>query len=133
MTENEKAATYIGWNDHQVNRCESRLRTPQGTCWTCGAITPADSTGGYNKGPHDTLFIPAPDMSDPRNYMKALEAVRDAGRWWNIEATGGDRNYRLTTVIMEDRTTQRDTPEEAIVGALAALYDAENGNEHDRK
>jgi threonine synthase len=106
MTDNEKAATFIGWEG---------LRTK---------------------------ILPAPDMANPSNYMKALEAVRRRGYTWEF---GGEAEHLIRTSDSRIYTTaiwgmgRPDLVKEvygdsringdaasAVVAALAALYDAEN-------
>lgn len=100
MTENEKAATFIGWEPGMM--CP-QVRRKAWKCTACGFYD-KDLTGE----PHSLL---APDMSDPRNYMEALE-----GRDW--ERT----RYRRWIISTPEYTYSGDTP----VEALAALYDAEH-------
>lgn len=94
MTDNEKVATFIGWLPHV----------------TAGHRNPCDCT-------------PAPDMSDPRNYMKALEAIDSS---WSIQH---DRlaHRRMVTFATQMGTWDDSVPTAtAIVTALAALYDAKH-------
>jgi hypothetical protein len=95
MTDNEKAATFIGWK-------------------------PSRTPGVANS--------PAPDMSDPRNYMKALEAVSAAGynitledRWQltiDKEMPEGQEHFVVYKLSLQQHNV--------FVMALAALYDAEH-------
>ena len=110
LTENEKAATFIGWKDRE--RCLAPKKPVDdrefGDVWcpSCNEV--------YGCGDHD---VKCPDMSDLRNYMKALEgngikwAHQLDGPWYVSKSNGscGDG---------------------ATVGkALAALYDAEHAKE----
>jgi hypothetical protein len=83
MTDNEKAATFIGWRP---------------CVWIANS---------------------APDMSDPRNYMKALEAIEasDGGMW---DRTSVRRWYFIRS------SNGKGGMGKTAVQALAALYDAEH-------
>jgi hypothetical protein len=98
MTENDKAATFIGWKPGQ--RCE-RWYTLQSGSWC------------YDHKTKDAHDLPAPDMSDPRNYMKALEACDD----WQLA-----KENQMIWVERGDCRKYGITPRKA----LAALYDAEH-------
>jgi hypothetical protein len=106
MTDNEKAATFIGWREGV--RCTAER------VWGTDACCDGHSAGG--KKPHD---IPAPDMSDPRNYMKALHELPVWFRW---EVTRDD-----CMVTTDKGQYIEPTP----VAALAALYDAEHANQEE--
>lgn len=81
------------------------------------------------KPEHD---IPAPDMTNPRNYMKALRGLPPKYRWsaGNAFMRGGDlspeqppvERWHIWTV---DRVPFNSHFKESPVAALAALYDAE--------
>lgn len=112
MTDNEKAATFIGWKPFAQSSWGE---------W-------ADERGNV-----------APDMGDPRNYMKAWHSFypnrpyqriiveTNTGIWptWRfkvwIESTMGDG--RLTNCYPVDEIGR------GIVKALAALYNTEHSNE----
>lgn len=108
MTENEKAATFIGW----VEICNN--------CWPCQG--PHRPTPGWVHScrehcevvPHK---IPAPDMNLPQNYMLALENLPI--NEWTI--------YRDVERDIECRI---GIPAKAIgrtpLEALAAPWDAEH-------
>ena len=100
MTDNEKAATFIGWTDGEFtciyhepcpSDCRERKRKPLG----------------------------APDMSKPENYMRALNALPVELTWMIYRDAEGDHETRIDrfkpTVIIGR------TPLEA----LAALYDTQ--------
>ena len=67
MNDNEKAASFIGWREcpnpkhNWIYSCDSHLFH----CYGCGR--------------EDSIFarihLPAPDMSKPDNYMRALEGI----------------------------------------------------------
>lgn len=98
MTENEKAATFIGWRPGEV--CESEMGCPE---WDM------DQSSVF----HRDHLVAAPDMSDPRNYTKALE-----GLWWERAMNGRWKVLRSGKAHGFGHTPQK---------ALAALYDAERG------
>ncbi len=91
MTDNEKAATFIGWKWHAHRRDGGCIRQ--------------DFSVGCD----------LPDMSDPRNYMKALVSCA------KLEPT----LYCHLGAWSVDINLWRQTPAEAIVAFLAALYDAD--------
>jgi hypothetical protein len=128
MTENEKAATFIGWQPGQ--RCEG-VPLPASVCWRCSSC--GYEYGPFYSGAHST---PAPDMSDPRNYMKALEMVRVEGEYYpEIYTNGIGWLARFGKVIGPDfedgspfaicriAKSHADLGS-AVTRALAALYDA---------
>jgi len=84
MTDNEKAATFIGWAPNE----------------------------------HDD--IPAPDMTDPRNYMKALAKVAER-RLVRLTV-----NSETSGVIWTKISIGVEIDEKSPVAALAALYDVEH-------
>ena len=66
LTENERAATFIGWRpDLQADVCE-----------LCGAVS-SDVPERFRFEHNFRLntAVAAPDLTDPRNYMKALESL----------------------------------------------------------
>jgi len=116
MTDNEKAATFVGWR-------------PNAPCTDHPSITRVVATEHCTLSAmmvHDVL---APDMSKPENYMRALESLN------NYEMS---RDERLGCAVAipdfghaEGRTFT--TMAEAAVAALAALYAAEHKEEaHDQ-
>ena len=61
VTDNEYAAMILGW---KPTECPNVTDGPNRICWKCNKSHPA-----------------APNMSDPRNYMKALEAIAIPATW----------------------------------------------------
>jgi hypothetical protein len=111
MTDDEKAATFIGWDLNQL--CVAPMKPIDGCAdWWCAVCNYA---GGSR---HDTK---CPDMSKPENYMRALEA-RD---WYSLDK--GD-NFRCAVASGDDLISRysKNSMAAAIVEALAALYDAEH-------
>ena len=115
MTDNDKAATYIGWKEGE--KCQRRHNEFMDRC-SCGADVELDER-------HDAA---APDMADPRNYMKALEGL-PAAYQYDVARRDGK------TVCMIWRSDRSDNDIECRqyiheasvpVAALAALYDAEH-------
>ena len=96
MTNNEKAATYIGWREWCSNF----------DCW---------------------IRHPAPDMTRPENYMRALEMLPASLTW----TMGRDPRGGYYCRIMGSMYGVQDTKGEGInpVEALAALYDKEHAND----
>ena len=86
MTENEKAATFVGWG-----------------LWT------------------DSL---PPDMTDPRNYMKALEGLPTSLRW-TIGTSPRDGLYCRIWEVTFGKTVAAGR---TVAIALAALWDVEERN-----
>lgn len=99
LSVNQKAATFIGWKPSSTER----------RCDICGAIENAVEPRwreGHLFSP--PALLPAPDMTDPRNYMRAdVEWIisQDRTRWTAL------RNHRQGTGPSPDI-------------ALAALHDA---------
>lgn len=111
MTDNEKAATFIGWREGQPCSHRERIDGSQWgngiqQCFLCHCRLPIDRCFHTD---------PAPPMADPRNYMKALENVAQAGK------DSDSMEAALTRTIIN-----RDGGE--IVAWLAALYDAERAS-----
>jgi len=129
MTDNEKAATFIGWEPDAVDRI----------CEVCGARKSQVEQkwqDGHIFGNGGTLS--APDMSDPRNYMKALEAINAAGHWFPEIMTNGigwlfrfGRMHAEIVPIINIAKSHKEHGQAATL-ALAALYDAEHPDEHAR-
>ena len=70
MTDNEKAATFIGWREGQPCSHREQIDGSQWgngiqQCFLCHCRLPIDRCFHTD---------PAPPMADPRNYMKALES-----------------------------------------------------------
>ena len=99
MTDNEKAATYIGWKEGE--KCQRRHNEFMDRC-SCGAGVELDER-------HDAA---APDMADPRNYMKALESCDN----WRL--------MKRALCWVERNQVVKYGPN--AITALAALYDAEH-------
>lgn len=99
MTDNEKAATFIGWKPNTL----CYLSDNDGFCVI-----------------HNTMLqfgvghiLAAPNITDPRNYMKALENIAQTHPHFDdFEAAF------VRTIINRDGSE--------MVTALAALYDAEH-------
>ena len=140
MTDNEKAASYHpDWkpgrrcDENDVIRGDEQRRP----C-TCGYDGDRQFVG-INMG-HSILrmephAMPAPDMSDPRNYMRALESIVEANKFWGVNldiSTPPECRFEYCAMPIKkwqrDRSIYRDgaTVAEAVVKALAALYDAEH-------
>lgn len=132
MSDNEKAATFIGWDVGQP--CDYPLKPISGPddmfCFEC------------NIPAQDIHYKPAPDMSDPRNYMKAIEAIRIRGYVvsfggdpeWYKELRPNHRSFSMAiwgyrdNLVHEtyDPRTGADDLAGSVIGTLAALYDAEH-------
>ena len=107
MTENEKAATWLGWKPTDF------------ACWVHADDEKCDDPsceGRWKK--------PALDMSDPRNYMKALESFGPEYLWF--VAREYTRIVRTAKVFAIPAGYEGPTPR----AALAALWDAENGTKN---
>ena len=120
LTNNEKAATFIGWKSPRLCRGTKRDRI-------CGTHQRGDEhhIAGTN------LF--APDMRKPGNYMRALEALPD-NRWPDM-CLHENRHWRCSIWNQWNNDIgshaiywggDGETCGEAVVKALAALYDAEH-------
>jgi hypothetical protein len=93
MTDNEKAATFIGWKPN------ARIATNMGE-----------------------MPLAAPDMSDPNNYMKALDKL--VVKYGAIQLTLIRHAIGIATPGFTHHVVKNEWPE-----ALAALYDAEASHE----
>ena len=113
MTDNEKAATFIGWSPTPTNRgyCLAATVRSQSSCF----------------------IAEAPDMSKPQNYMRALEALPD-NRWPDM-CLHENRHWRCSIWSQWNNDIgshaiywggDGETCGEAVVKALVALYDAEH-------
>jgi hypothetical protein len=121
MTDNEKAATFIGWREGTMCKAPKKPVDDRefGDVWcpSCNEV--------FGCGDHDVV---CPDMSDPRNYMKALTDDKSFAslaltRDWHNEGWRCELHINnWTPAIQRDRKTAG----EAVVAALAALYDAEH-------
>ena len=122
MNDNEKAASFIGWREcpnpehNWIYSCDSHLFH----CYGCGR--------------EDSIFarihLPAPDMNKPENYMRALEA---SGRQFAVERKYPATRDKGLAYACEITTNGHDafacwyqTAAQAVVKALASLYDAEH-------
>lgn len=122
MTDNEKAATFIGWRE--------------GAVYTeCTHVTVDNVEYGCPTCIHSH---PAPNMTRPENYMRAWEAVHSGDLYADVcfgtcaegyfvrvgddyTAKGIDDEHYDQPIEVSERTLG-----EAMVSALAALYDAEH-------
>jgi hypothetical protein len=101
VTDNEKAATFIGWKPE---------------------LEPAQPSYPNLKLYHPYRgYMPAPDMSDPRNYMKALEESNV-----HYQIRGGPDKQWDRQVWLQRNDNSVEIERFTVVEALAALYDAEN-------
>lgn len=116
MTDNEKAATFIGWKPEQP--CTSRTHRIgfRISCEFCAFNRHASESELRTDGAGHAHFLPPPDMRDPRNYMAALE---------DAQPKDERREGMLASL---SRTIWNHDPRE-IVDYLAALYDAEHPEE----
>lgn len=111
MTDNEKAATFIGWSPYTCD---------DGHCDFCGS----------RAFPHHPAQ--APDMSDPRNYMKALENLgRDLSIAYRhesgiVQLTSWFCDIAYQSSAFNEINAIGKSPSEAVTKALAALYDTES-------
>ena len=123
MTDNEKAATFIGWKFCGSGDLEYESQRTA-ACRVCGA-----------RGPIGTLHR-APDMTIPNRYMKALEGLahRIMRLWPALECAETlkfqcwiyDRWDEESEDCITLAHTYGESFGEAAIKALAALYDAEN-------
>lgn len=121
LSDNEKAATFIGW---KPTLGPSTVCFCGHTAHHHGALKPsACNKCCCNK--YDKANKPAPDLSDPRNYMKALEGLGRRTIWW--ELYWDDATSQVALLITAHFIYQRI--ENSVVRALAALYDAEHAND----
>ena len=131
MTDNEKAAHFIGWKPC-IGYVEVRDDAPEYRYCACGFYVRTEYLEGpCPPSPHKNPD--APDMSDARNYMKALEAIQARTHHGPIEMTvecDRDEDWKPTKFrwlvklykVLEDEHSVHDWLEP--VAALAALYDA---------
>lgn len=117
MTDNEKASTFIGWSLDMKCAADCRL---------------GSHLYGYESihdGDHlPPNLIPAPDMSRPENYMRALDNLTADGWLWYI-SNHADKSVQ-TGIWRPDQHAVKLSPRtdvwRSVVGTLAALYDAEH-------
>ena len=109
MTENERAATFIGWKPGMVHRLVSMGIT------TVSVLCDADDPRAQP--------LEAPDMSDPCNYMRALEGLPH-NTCWSIDCVVPRVRVRIwnRAGMFVSGGNARE--------ALAALWDAENGTKN---
>ena len=104
MTDNEKAATFIGWHEGEI--CNGR-HYGQVEC-------PKSHYGRHQDAEHN---VPAPDMSDPRNYMKALADIVEPLNWTST----------FNKAVYFTLLGHKPNP---VITALAAIYDSEHVSVH---
>lgn len=110
MTNNEKAATSIGWRPKTP--CFNQSLDNE-SCSACG--TGIGMVAGPRVPPH---YVAAPDMSKPENYMRALEGLPRDYEWALFR---GECRIREVSRLWA-MASRGATP----AAALAALYDAEH-------
>lgn len=126
MTDQEKAATFIGW--HEGLKC-SGCMDPDGHGFTGQIID-----GEPEMFSHD---LPCPDMADARNYMKALEIAGRKFEWFQIQYQGGDSYWVTIGGYLDydgspyDYKSMADgkSTAEAVIATLAVLYNAEHATQ----
>lgn len=124
MNDNEKAATFIGWKPEQVCDVDNYETTgDRAYCPRCHNFieTVSATVGDFARSIRILCHhsVPAPDMNDPRNYMKALEACHGY-RMIKEDAMTEVRAFKF--IDSEYKQGWGKTP----VETLAALYDAEH-------
>lgn len=142
MTDNEKAATFIGWKPDA--KCHIGLATCSHIDQPWFDPETEDSKRWLKVGGEHPPFaehsISAPDMADPRNYMKAFAAISARGLYVYIhiyKAVGGP-HYTGVWIKPEWKEADGEDGPDAIgramnadagvaaIEALAAFYDAES-------
>lgn len=115
MTDNEKAATFIGWKPDQP--CQHRELNPVEmwgngirACFGCGCLIPVNQA-------HCTHIDKAPFMGIPENYMRTVEHSRVQ---WRISLSKNGIHYACGRADSDFFSMG-----ETAVQALAALYDHE--------
>jgi hypothetical protein len=136
MTDDEKAATFIGWTPEQ---CQPEapydvwFRADSGSGSMRELVQGPCPHGHFRPHP-----IPAPDMSKPQNYMRALEVVAQredltcdvafgvgVAGWW--VALGDDCGVGAFKIGVDGRLAGMGrTLSDAAVAVLAALYEADH-------
>ncbi len=117
MTDNEKAATFIGWGPCLDQR------------WKAVEMGYFECLGCHRREPEwNMVHRAAPDMTDPRNYMKALEALLPHGFEISFEHAYGHFECCIERApsVIADWSGAGSTIGHAVSEALAALYDAEH-------
>lgn len=113
MTENEKAATFIGWAENKLcNDC----RDPQRLHFFGPDVIP------LLRGEHRQHYMDCPEMADPRNYMKALRTYYD-------QAPNEDEKERRYFEIEAAWGCALQKGDGMLIPYLAALYDAEHATQ----
>lgn len=108
VTDNEKAATFIGWN-HE--RCELRRileHHPKDWC-----------------DRHKRYEPECPDMTQPQNWARALVALMHDGHWWELHGSSdGIASLRIDPDGDDSELAfhDGDSISAAIIRTLAALY-----------
>jgi len=116
LTDNEKAASYIGW---KRERCCIVYSKAARRVFASAASTSFCECGAPYSEVHD---IPAPAMRQPENYMRALLAASQHRRIEIVLLGMG-----CTVTIFRDPRNQYIAAQgETPVAALAALYDTEH-------
>jgi len=128
LTDNEKAARFIGWKPEQRTK---------NFCHVCAQrVTPSNpKPWSFDECHHQTL-IPAPDMKMPENIIKALKYLQSRSDGYLGFGNGWRLTYNYdwhTDYSLEDPAPSprdiwgetKDTLEEAVLSTLVALYDAE--------
>jgi hypothetical protein len=129
MTNNEKAATFIGWKPNTP--CPYKeLPTDWFSKCLCGT---AEETNLGNLPDH---FEPAPDMSKPENYMKLWHTFADNDKYWilQLETNKGLHPTKRFKLWIEDIGTQLltncyavDNIGEGIIKVFSHFYESING------
>ncbi len=109
MTDNEKAATFIGWKPGQIcHGCVARMIDH--------GFAGLDIEGLPKGTGHE---IDAPDMALPQHYMRALDELPDAIGWEVRREVWGPRSCTIGGMLRQP----------SVVEALALLYDTEHFDE----
>jgi hypothetical protein len=130
MTDNEKAATFIGWKDADSNICLGYgIRHPDEPHYRCPCGWSANEYGLHGMSEaRGGLKASTPDMIKPENYMRALEAVaaREDAIVETSLAPHREVEFRLPNGVWIIGGNKGDSIAQAAINALAALYDAEH-------
>lgn len=127
MTDNEKAATFIGWKPDQTCVYPTEHRRDDFYWDYLGEVQLAFCRHCRLPFEHRT----APDMRKPENYMKALVEVAAQGHLVVLTNKAWERHWAITISwhesASETATIERDggSPSDVVIKALAAVYDAE--------
>jgi hypothetical protein len=130
MTNNEKAATFIGWEPNSENQaeigtlCQGHAGQVVETGTALGAMRVRCKHGQIWA---HIVESDAPDMARPDNYMKALQAI--AGRMQELELHCRDNGREWGLSLNDcDPISYHATVGDAVLAALAALYDVEHSD-----